>query len=96
MLSKVCENELYLTCNIFLNYMNTKFAKEIKKYVKFGAKKNLKLLCKVWMINFDGYVSENRTEHNKNWPHTPDKPYRILIIRDWGSGRKKFIIEFYR
>ena len=28
------------------------------------------------MINFDHYVSENRTEHNRNWPYTPDHPYR--------------------
>ena len=47
------------------------------------------------MINFDDYVNENTTEHNRNWPHTPDKPYRILIIRGSGSG-KTFIIEFNR
>ena len=45
------------------------------------------------MINFDDYISENRTERNRNWPHTPDKPYRILIIRGSHSG-KTFIIEF--
>ena len=39
MLSKECQNELYVTCNIFLNYMKTKCAKEMKKYVKFDAKK---------------------------------------------------------
>ena len=32
------------------------------------------------MINFYEYVNENKTEHNKNWPYTPDHPYRILII----------------
>ena len=32
------------------------------------------------MINFDNYVNENKTKHNKNWPYTPDHPYRILII----------------
>ena len=31
------------------------------------------------MINFDNYVNENKTEHNKNWPYIPDHPYRILI-----------------
>ena len=46
-LSKECENELYVTCNIFLNYMKTKCAREMKNYVKFGRKKNAKLLCKV-------------------------------------------------
>ena len=39
------------------------------------------------MINFDDYVNENKTEHNKNWPYTPETPYRILIIG--GSGSKK-------
>ena len=32
------------------------------------------------MINFDNYVHENKTRHNKNWPYIPDHPYRILII----------------
>ena len=31
------------------------------------------------MINFDNYVSENRTEHNTNWPYIPDHPYRLII-----------------
>ena len=39
------------------------------------------------MINFDDYVNENKTEYNKNWPNTPDHPYRILIIG--GSGNEK-------
>ena len=39
------------------------------------------------MINFDDYTNENRTENNKNWPNTPDKPYRILIIGSSGSGK---------
>ena len=39
------------------------------------------------MINFDNYVNENRTEHNKNWPYIPDHSYRILIIG--GSGSRK-------
>ena len=32
------------------------------------------------MINFDDYVNENKTEHNKKWSHTPDHPYGILTI----------------
>ena len=39
------------------------------------------------MINFDDYVNENKTEHNKNWPCIPDHPYRILIIG--GSESRK-------
>ena len=38
------------------------------------------------MINFDDDVSKNKTKHNKNWPDTPDQPYRILIIGGFGSG----------
>ena len=32
------------------------------------------------MINFDNYVNENKTKHNKNWPSIPDHSHRILII----------------
>ena len=39
------------------------------------------------MINFDNCVNENKTERIGNWPYTPDKPYRILIIRGSGSGK---------
>ena len=42
------------------------------------------------MINFYEYVNENKTEHNKNWPYTPDHPYRILIIR--GSRSRKTVL----
>ena len=45
------------------------------------------------MINFDDYVNENITEHNKNWPYIPDHPYIPNInnrrIRVWN----KFIIK---
>ena len=39
------------------------------------------------MINFEDYVHQNKTEHNKNWPYIPDHPYRILIIGGSGSGK---------
>ena len=45
------------------------------------------------MINFDNYVNENKTEHNKNWPHTPDHPYRILIIGGSGSGKANVLLN---
>ena len=45
------------------------------------------------MINFDNYVSENKTEHNPNWPHTWDKPYRILIIGGSGSGKTNVFLN---
>ena len=42
-LSKECENEFYVTCNIFLNYIKTKCSREIKKYVE------IKKVCEaVW------------------------------------------------
>ena len=45
------------------------------------------------MINFDDYVNENKTRHNKNWPYIPDHPYRILIIG--GSGSRKTNLLLY-
>ena len=45
------------------------------------------------MINFDDYVNENKTEHNRNWPHTPEKPYRILIIGGSGSGKTNILLN---
>ena len=45
------------------------------------------------MINFDDCVNENRTEHNKNWPHIPDHPYRILMIRGSGSGKTNLLLN---
>ena len=45
------------------------------------------------MISFDNCVNENKTEHNKNWPHTPDKPYRILLIRGSGSGKTNLVLN---
>ena len=45
------------------------------------------------MINFDEYVNENRTVHNKNWPYIPDHPYRILIIGGSGSGKTNTLIN---
>ena len=41
------------------------------------------------MINFDEYANENEKEHNLNWRHIPDHPYRILII----GGKNRCIIK---
>ena len=38
-LSKKCENDLHITCNLFLNYMKTKCASEMKMYVTFRPEK---------------------------------------------------------
>ena len=45
------------------------------------------------MINFDDYVNENKTKHNKNWPYIPDHPYRIFIIGGLGSGRTNLLLN---
>ena len=45
------------------------------------------------MINFDDYVNENKTDHNKNWPCIPDHPYRILIIGGSGSGKTNVLLN---
>ena len=45
------------------------------------------------MINFDDYVDENKTIHNKNWSYIPDHPYRILIIARSGSGKTNLLLN---
>ena len=45
------------------------------------------------MINFDNYVNENKTKHNKNWPCTPDHPYWILISGDSGSRKTNVLLN---
>ena len=43
------------------------------------------------MINSDNFTNENKTKYNKNWPHIPDHPYRILIIGGSGSGKTNLL-----
>ena len=45
------------------------------------------------MINFDDYVNENETEHDKNWPYILDHPYRILIIDGSGSEKTNLLLN---
>ena len=45
------------------------------------------------MINFDSYVNENKTKHNKNWLYIPDHPYRILIIGASESGKTNLLLN---
>ena len=45
------------------------------------------------MITFDYYVSGNKTKRNKNWPYTPNHPYRILIIGGSGSGKANVLLN---
>ena len=45
------------------------------------------------MINFHGYVNENKIKHNENWPYIQDHPYRILIIGGSRSGKTNFLLN---
>ena len=45
------------------------------------------------MINFDDYSSENKTEHNQKWQYIPDHPYRIVITRGSGSGKRNTLLN---
>ena len=45
------------------------------------------------MINFDDYVNENETEHNKYWSYIPDHRYRILIIGGSGLGKTNVLLN---
>ena len=44
-------------------------------------------------MNFTDYVNENRTEHNINWPYIPNKPQRISIMGDSGSGKTNVLLN---
>ena len=48
------------------------------------------------MINFDVYVNENKTEHNKNWSYVPDHQYKILIIGGSGAGKTNVLLNLIR
>ena len=39
------------------------------------------------MINFDDVIKENIKEHNRNCPHIPDHPYKILLTRVFVCGK---------
>ena len=46
------------------------------------------------MINFNDYLSENKTEHDYNiWPHIPDHSYKILIIGGSASGKTNLLLN---
>ena len=48
------------------------------------------------MINFDDYVRENKTKHNKNWPYIPDHPYRKLIIGGSVPGKTNLLLNLIK
>ena len=45
------------------------------------------------MFNFDYITKEDVREHNPNWPEILDHPYRILIVRCSGSGKKNALFN---
>ena len=45
------------------------------------------------MINLDDITNENNIEYNEKWPYIPDYPYRILIIRGSGSGKRNALLN---
>ena len=45
------------------------------------------------MINFDDYMNDNKTKHNKKWQYIPDHPYRIQIIGGSGSGKPNALLN---
>ena len=57
--------------------------------MRFNFFSELPLLYITKLFNLDHITNENNKEHNEKWPYIPpDHPYRILIIRDSGSGKK--------
>ena len=44
-------------------------------------------------MKFDDYAHENKNEHNKNKPYTPDHPYRILIAGGSRSGKTNVLLN---
>ena len=71
------------------DYKHLMGLKHIHREQQMNAKSN-QIKSKYKMINFNDYANENKTEHNSNWPYTPDHPYRILIIGGSGSGKLTF------
>ena len=50
-------------------------------------------VSKYKMINSDDYTNENKIEHNPKRPYIPDHPYRILIVRGSGSGKRNTLLN---
>ena len=47
--------------------------------------------CKI--INFGDVTNENKTEHNSKWQYIPERPYRVLIIRGFGTGKTNSLLN---
>ena len=48
------------------------------------------------MFNLDDITNKNNKEHNERWPYILHHPYRILIIRDSGSGKTKALLNLIK
>ena len=75
---KVCESEMLMVKDLFFEKLQWNSVTTI----------NIKMKTLMKNINFDDYINENKTRHNKNWPYILDHPYRILIIGGSGSGKQ--------
>ena len=45
------------------------------------------------MFNFDYITKEDRKEHKPNRPEIPNHPYRILIVRGFGSRKTNTLLN---
>ena len=41
-------------------------------------------------------LMKKKTEHNSNWPHIPDHPYRILIVGGSRSGKTNALLNLIK
>ena len=65
-----------------------------KTYTNFTDDNNEKKKTKgIKMCVIKRNFNENKTGHNKNWPYTPDQPYRILKTRGSGSGKTNVLLN---
>ena len=78
-----------------IRLQHTHMEQMLLKYVKVKCYiiEDLFYKIRIKMINFEDYVNENKTKHNKNWPYIPDHPCRILIIGDSGSGKTNLLLN---
>ena len=85
---KVCESEIMVVRHLFVKKICRLSA------LRWKSIKTIKMsVFNVYMINFDDYVNENRTEQNKTCPYIPGKPYTILIIEGSGSGKTNLLLN---
>ena len=45
------------------------------------------------MVNFDDYTNKNKTKNDPKWTYIPDHPYRILIVRGYGSQKTNALLN---